>query len=271
MENAGSDRRTHNLDTLLRIIALILVTLSFASSSVAQLRHYIIIEGSDTTDKKYATGAGTVDKHISVEKEGWYELFVDAAPWPTDLFLDGHLIAHLSFSNPAWPDGPKHKALNLYLQQGEHLIRLERRYHPGLPYIRSVQLKPSTKLSGKVNISPNSDRMVLKAGDEFSVHLSAGKQSSSYSITLSISDAFTSTIVHTINQAIPGGTGQFEVDISIPTDEEGVFNVEARNIDYGQVARSFQYVIIDTRTGSATNIQAGKELIKRINPVEFIA
>lgn len=251
------------------LITVLIIVFSF-NCQAAKARHYSIKEGAVTPNQVPAKGIGSVEKSVLIKHEGWYELFVHSAPWPTDLFLDGKRLGHFSFTSKAWPGSEKYKALNIYLKPGQHKLRFERLYHPGLPYIRSVRLSASSNLAGKVSLIPASDTMVYRAGGKAAMQLTAARLSSAYVINFAIKNAFTGEVIHILVKEIPSGSGLFNEDIHFPTDKEGVFNVEVKQLYYGQVARPFQYVVIDTSsiTAATTNTDTKKELVRRIVPAQ---
>jgi len=55
----------------------------------------------------YLTGTGDATYRLAVPQTGWYELYVAAAGWATDLFLDGELLIHTAFASGVWETGDK--------------------------------------------------------------------------------------------------------------------------------------------------------------------
>jgi len=224
------------------------------------------------SNNKPIKGIGYIEYKITITElhSGWYELFVNSASWPTDFFIDDQLIGHFSFSKQRWLDGPKYKALNLYLMPGTHVMRFERLYHPGLPHIRSVKLRPSIDFSGKVSLTATSDKMVFRAGEPLTMHLMAEKQSIVNEINFDIKDAFTGELVTSFSHNISNGVGLYENNLSIPTNVEGVFNVDVNHAGVGQLARSFQYVVIDTKSKESSSATLSKQLVDRIDATQTL-
>ncbi len=234
----------------------------------ATLNNYVIPEGIDKISQAPLKGIGTVEKIISTEDTGWFELFIHSAPWPTDIFVDDKFVGHFSFADKAWMSVKRYKALNLFLHKGVHKIRLERLYHPGLPYIHSIKIMPADGLSGNIIIEFDKVEMVHRFGDKFVMHFLAKKQLNSYEIVFDIKNAFTGEVVDTLNKVIPAGIGLFEGDIEMHTMHKGVFNVKTKHHYYGQLARPFQYVVIDASNSVINGTNIEKELITRIVPAE---
>ena len=127
-------------------------------SSVAHAAEGIEVQASEFVATRYLSadqqekirqtnrlaGNGEADYAFSVSSTGWYELWVEAPQWATDLLLDGDFLSHTPFASGVWePDGNLQKTLNLHLAAGRHTLRFIRTWHPGLSMRRFV-LRPAS-------------------------------------------------------------------------------------------------------------------------------
>jgi|CXWL01.1.fsa_nt_gi hypothetical protein len=221
--------------------------------------------------KGYVRGTGAVDYRFYVTNSdaGWYELWIEAADWPTDIFLDDALIAHIALQSKVWTKSEKlQKVLNLNLGSGNHSIQFERLYFPGLPYIHSIVLKPSANISGMVRATPETNSLVFRANEDFRLTLTSAKLLDPSILKLSIRDTSNSKIITNLKQPIKKGPGLFEGGFLVPTDKEGIFDLEFKNPIAGYVDRTIQYAVVDTKTpvkNPATEVV--KQLMTTINPV----
>ncbi len=219
----------------------------------------------------YVKGTGAVEYQFLVTNvdAGWYELWLEAGEWPTDIFVDNKLLAHTALPSKLWPkNGTLAKAFNLNLNEGSHTIRFERLYFPGLPYIRTIVLKPSANISGMVRATPETNWLVFRANEDFRLSLTAAKLLDPTVLRLTIRDTSNSKIITNLKQPIKKGTGLFEGGFLIPTNKEGIFDLEFKNPIAGYVDRTIQYAVVDTKTpveNPATEVV--KQLITTINPV----
>ena len=158
-------------------------TFSFTAKDYAH-QQYLENESIQAIDQKgYVKGTGAIEYKFLVKNAdaGWYELWMAATDWPTDIFLDDTLLEHTVLQSKIWAkSGTLQKVINLNLSIGNHSIRFERLYFPGLPYIYSIALKPSTDISGSVHVKPETDALVFRLNEAFQISLVAGK--SLYSI-----------------------------------------------------------------------------------------
>ena len=169
----------------------------------------------------YVRGTGAVEYQFLVTNEdtGWYELWIDAAEWPTDIFLDEVLIAHTALPSKLWPkSGNLQKVFNLDLNAGNHSIRFERLYFPGLPYIHNIVLKPSTNISGWVHAKPETNALVFRRNEAFQLSLATQKSLSATALTLSIRDTSTSKIIANLKHSVASG---MDLDKSSDYDSNG--------------------------------------------------
>ena len=120
-------------------------------------------------------GFGEADYAFTIPKAGWYELWVAACDWSTDLLLDGRLLTHTSFVGEDWkPQGGAQKVLNLPLSAGEHVLSFHRSWPFGLPYMTRFFLQPAQDAAGMVRLTPKKDYLVFRRGETFSLLLQAG-------------------------------------------------------------------------------------------------
>src|ERR1039457_2590653 len=81
-------------------------------------------------------GGGEATYAAEVPQAGWYELWIAAAGWPTDVLLDGKLLINTTFASDVWPmvTPDTFKVVNVYLTPGRHTLSIRARSGPGLPY-----------------------------------------------------------------------------------------------------------------------------------------
>jgi hypothetical protein len=264
---------------------LIIISLFLIVFDIAYARTTFTIAAKDYTNQEYLanesiqlinkngyvrdTGAVEYQIYVTGADAGWYELWVEAASsWPTDIYLDGTLLAHTALQNNAGlRNGNLQKIFNLNLKADLHTLRFERIYFPGLPYIHNIVLKPSTNISGWVQTKPLKNALVFRRNEKFPLSIVAQKSLSRTSLALTIRDAVTSKIVRNISQVVESGTGLDNSTINVPTDKEGVFDLEFKNSISGFVDRTLQYTVIDTKMPvNNTVTEISKQLIKTINP-----
>jgi hypothetical protein len=122
-------------------------------------------------------GVGEAEYAFDVPESGWYELYVQATQWATDLYLDGELLIHTPFDSEVWesPKRQTYKVMNLHLTEGPHTLTFSRPWHPGLPYIAGFYLQRAGDLAGRCRVVPETDRLVFRKGERFPVRLTVGK------------------------------------------------------------------------------------------------
>ena len=209
---------------------------------------------------------GEADYQFDVPRTGWYELWVEATGWNTDLFLDGEFLIHTAFASGVWEQRDKaEKVLNLHLAQGRHTLRFSRPYHPGLPYLRRFCLDPATDVTGKVRVRLGTDRLCFRQGEAFPVRLTAGKEAQEYALSLKLTAAETGAPVTTVQRRVPAGEGVFEKEVALPTDREGAFDVTVTDAQGRPVDRVIQYLVVDTAHRPEAPATLGKELVQEID------
>ncbi|WNB76166.1 family 10 glycosylhydrolase [Methylomonas koyamae] len=241
----------------------------FSVDNYSKQNFFSIAAISSIKDKKNINSVGSVEYRftISTEDAGWYELWVEAGDWPTDLFLDNQLLGHFPLRSSVWrQEGRLRKVTNLKLDEGEHAIRFGRLYFPGLPNIRNIALKPSENYSGMVAAKVNASSMVFRKGEPFQLYLQTGQ--SAGTLNLNIRETQNEKIIWSTNQP---ATSAGET-LSIPTDREGVFDLTIKHPVAGQSARTIQYVVIDTDNPNADIASSeDKQLIATIDPATSAA
>ncbi len=229
----------------------------------ADFEHTTIRKASIDKVRKdgYLTGSGEATYRLAVPQTGWYELYVAAAGWATDLFLDGEFLIHTAFASGVWETGdrilnngvwkadPKgaQKTLNLFLTQGKHTLKFSRPWHPGLPWMRGFYLQQAVNLSGRARLTPEKDYLVFRRGEAFTASLLVGRSEQAETVVLRIAKAETGALVRELRRGIPAGAGNMEERVTFPTDAEGVFDIKVLDADGKHVDRTLQYCVVDTR------------------------
>ena len=214
-------------------------------------------------------GHGEATYEFGVPATGWYELWVEATRWSTDLYLDGKFLIHTPFASDLWePDGKAHKVMNLHLERGRHRLRFYRPWHPGLPWMSRFYLQPARDVTGMVRLEPQTGYLAFRKGQAFPVLLNAGKQRAKQKLVISIVDPAAKRTVGRIIRSIPPGAGLHQDTLSIPTDREGIFEVRVTDPRIRPVARLIQYIVIDTQTRPSAPARLAKKLIATIDCTE---
>jgi hypothetical protein len=211
-------------------------------------------------------GFGEADYAVTVPKTGWYELWIAAGGWSTDLLLDGRLLIHSSFKSEDWkPDRGAEKVLNVYLAAGEHMLSFHRTWPFGLPYMSRFFLDPAHDATGMVRLTPNKDYMVFRRGEQLCFRLQAGRLPAAYDIRLELRDPETGHTTWRGSETVPAGTGPFETALSIPTGRAGVFDLHVSDAQGRAMDRTVQFVVIDTQTPPKHPAELKKELVQEID------
>lgn len=223
-------------------------------------------EVNEVRKSGYLKGCGEADYSFSVARSGWYELWVEAAAWPTDLYLDGQFLIHTPFASGVWkPQGQVEKTLNLHLTEGRHTLRLSRVWHPGLPWMKRFFLEPAQDLSGMVRLVPQKDWLAFRLGESFPVKLVAGRQPKPCTLTLTLTDSLTGQQPRVLKADVPAGEGVYETTLTIPTDREGVFDLTVTDAEGRIVDRVLQFLVVYTRSRPQPPKELQKELIATID------
>ena len=168
------------------------------------------------------TGYGEAEYVFRIPQTGWYEFWVEACSWSTDLLLDGRFLTHTTFTSGEWkPDHDTQKVLNLYLAAGEHTLRFVRRWPPGLPYMRRFFFEPARDATGMVRLTPKKDYMVFRRGEDFPLQLQAGRLAAAYDIHLALVDPETKQTARQWTVQVPAGEGLLETSLTVATDRAG--------------------------------------------------
>jgi len=211
-------------------------------------------------------GFGEADYAFSIPHTGWYELWVAACDWSTDLLLDGRPLIHTSFASEDWkPQGSAQKVLNLYLSAGDHVLSFRRSWPFGLPYMARFFLKPAQDAASMVRLTPKKDYLVFRRGEEFSLGLQAGRMAAAYDIHLALVDPESKQTVWQEKAQVPAGEGLFERSLRISTDREGTFDLKVSDAEGRAMDRTVQFVVIDTKTPLKRPAKLEKELVQEID------
>ena len=252
------------------------VTMMLIGAGADAFAQRIEVKGGDFTATTYLTeaeraqirqggylrGFGVADYTFSVPQAGWYELWVQAADWPTDLYLDGEYLLNTPFASGVWaPKEEAEKVLNLDLTAGEHTLRFDRSWPFGLPWMSRFFLEPSTTAAGMVRVAPIKDYLAFRLGERFPVELKAGRLPQAYALTLTMTDVHTGRVAHTLQQQIPAGEGTYQETLTIPTDLEGVFDLKVTDAEGNPVDRITQYLVVDTQHRPTPGTKMEKELV----------
>ncbi|NOY79590.1 MAG: family 10 glycosylhydrolase [Kiritimatiellaeota bacterium] len=193
-------------------------------------------------------GNGEADYDFTVPASAWYELYVQATTWPTDLYLDGAFLIHTVFDSGVWPsrDGA-FKVLNVFLGVGAHTLRFSRPWFPGLPFMRRFFLVPSRDATGRARLVPGGDHLCFRVGEPFRAKLFAGRGTGNARLTVRVSQQDGGAFTAAIPCVVPAGEGVFETELVLPTDSEGVFDAVVTTQDGRCASRVLQYLVVDTR------------------------
>jgi hypothetical protein len=223
-------------------------------------------ELKDTRQSGYIRGFGMADFAVTVPQTGWYELWVQASPSATDIYLDGVYLINTPFASGVWtPKENAEKVVNLYLTQGKHTLRFDHSWPWGIPWMNRFFLEPAKDVTGMVRLSPVKDYLVFRKGEAFPVQLQAGRQPQAYALTFTVSDVNTGKTVHTLQRQIAAGDGVSVETLFIPTDREGTFDLKAWDAQGNAVERVMQYLVIDTKQRPVPTAKVEKELIATID------
>ena len=239
-------------------VGIAVVVVSSAVTSGAQLRiekkagefsgtRYLSEESRQAIRKEdLLRGIGEADYEFEVEQAGWYELYVQATRWSTELFLDGQFLIYTAFASGVWDDRDEAaKVLNVYLTAGTHTLTFSRRWHPGLPYMRRFFLDPATDITGQVRATPVKDYLAFRLGEEFPVRLQAAKAAEAVELLWSLTDVQGGDIVWREARRVPAGAGNHTEVVHIPTGKEGIFDLIITDRDGRCVDRVIQCCVID--------------------------
>jgi len=261
------------LATITTLVLILLAGAAFAQRIVVQADQFTsttYLTAQEIADIKATHnlhGFGVAEYTFTVPQAGWYELYVQAAPVTTDLFLDNEFLINTTFESGVWPqkEGAE-KTLNLDLTAGEHTLRLDRAWPFGLPWMARFFLDPSTTVAGMVRLAPLKDYLDFRLGERFPVELKAGRLPQAYTLTLTMTNVESGEVVHTLPEQIPAGQGTYTQTLDIPTDLEGVFDLKATDAQGNAVDRITQYLVVDTHHRPTPGTEVTKELVATIDP-----
>ncbi|MFZ2657762.1 MAG: family 10 glycosylhydrolase [Victivallales bacterium] len=213
-------------------------------------------------------GGGEAEYTFDIPETGWYELYVTAAQWATDLFLDGNFLIYTPFESGVWENSKEKgnfKVLNLHLAKGAHALKFSRPWHPGLPYMTKFSLESSKDITGMVSLNLKKDCLVFRKGEEFPATLVSSKLNEQSNLVLTVTDVEKNRELVKKELTIPAGNGNHKEDLVFPTTDEGVFDVKITDKDGRPCDRIVQYLVIDTKKDIAGVKELKKELVGTID------
>lgn len=226
--------------------------------------NYLEKEDIDKIKKTgYLVGCGEAEYQFEIPESSWYEFYVKAAKWDTELYLDGEFLIYTVFDSGVWESKEKetYKVMNIYLTKGTHKIKFSRPWFPGLPYMTKFYFQKSEDITGMVRLIPQKDYLVFRKGESFPLKLIAGRLKNPYNLILSITDNQTNEDIKNQILNIPEGEGNYESVLLIPTDTEGVFDIKLKDEKGNFCDRVIQYLVIDTEKNP---LKKGGELEKEL-------
>ncbi len=217
-------------------------------------------------EKGILIGTGEVDYPIQIQQGGWYELWVQATGWATDLYLDGDYLIHTPFASGIWPPKDKQeKVLNLFLHQGDHTLTFSRPWFPGLPWMRGFSLQPASSLAGQVRLAPMTNALCFRLGQEAPVSLSAARQPAQTAVHLIITRPDDDRELSRQIVQLPAGEGNVDQLVMLPTDTEGAFDLHVKDADGNPLDRIIQYLVVDTQQRPPAPATLERELVQTID------
>lgn len=238
------------------------------------------VEARDFTATKYLTPQqrqtirkdnllhfiGEAEYRFQVPAAGWYEFWVEAAEWPTDVYLDGEFLIHTVFTSGVWePRDRLQKVMNLHLTAGSHRLRFVRTWHPGLPYLHRFVLVGAGDVSGMARWRLEKDRLCFRKDETVRVTLRAGRRGRTYTLLAKVIDLQTGRTATRLPQRVPAGEGVFTRPVVLPTDREGVFSLRLTDANGRPCARRVDYLVVDTRTPPAAPTRFQRTLVQTID------
>ncbi|MBU0609165.1 MAG: hypothetical protein KKI08_14865, partial [Armatimonadetes bacterium] len=140
-------------------------TINVAADDYASTKYLTAEEVAKIKERHRLTGFGEAEYRFTIPKTGWYELWVAAAQWATELYLDGEFVIYTQFTSGVWePNDGEEKTVNLYLAAGEHVLRFSRPWPFGLPWMEKFSLRPARDVIGMVRMRPMLDTLALRQG-----------------------------------------------------------------------------------------------------------
>lgn len=236
-----------------------LIILCLFSSAVVASQHKITIDIEDykflkgkakvqytpNTNKKYIGAMGEVGYEFNVVEAGWYAIFVEAAPWPVNIFLDGELLTHTTLVDYQAPlkNGLK-KLLSVYVDKGAHTIAFDHSWAPGLPLIKKVIIESTDRPASRASVEMVKDRAVYRQFETVPLKFLIAKYRFPYKTNIIVSDAVSGALVNKYEVSTESGEGNQVIDFSLPSSKSGVFNVDFIDNLKVKVLKSFQYVVV---------------------------
>lgn len=223
-------------------------------------------EVAQIKQRQRLTGFGEAEYKFSAPATGWYELWVAAAQWATELYLDGEFVIYTQFASGVWaPQDGAEKTVNLYLTAGDHVLRFSRPWPFGLPWMEKFTLKPAQEVTGMVRVRPLVDALALRQGQAFGVEVTAGKLPEAYSLTVRVQDPATGALLQALPVAVPAGEGLHHQTLTAPTDREGIFDLAPVDAEGRAVDRIIQYCVVGRTRSDKPPATLGKQLLATID------
>lgn len=218
------------------------------------------------SERGYLTGFGEAEYKLSIPKTGWYELWVAAAQWASELYLDDQFVIYTQFTSGVWePKDGAEKTVNLYLTAGDHVLRFSRPWPFGLPWMQRFTLQPARDVTGMVRTRPTLDTLALRQGQKFGVEVTAGKLPEAYTLSVRVQDPTTSAVIATLPVAVPAGDDLYRQTLTVPTDREGIFDIAPVDAQGRAVDRIIQYCVVGRARTDKPPSALNKQLLATID------
>ena len=223
----------------------------------------------DIQTSGYLKYAGTASYTFDVPQSGWYEFYVAAATWSTDLYLDGQFLLRTAFDSGLWPkQNDAYKVLNLSLASGTHTLKFDHTWPSGLPWMTRFWIVNTPGLAAQTRLTLDRDALVLRKDEPFTATLVAGRQSVSTNIYIKVSAATNAAAVVVQSQlfTVAAGSGNQTNGVTLSTAQDGTFTVNVVDDAGNPLDRSVQYVVVATNRPSAP-ATLSKTLVQTIDCV----
>ena len=269
-----------NFTACCAVAALMLAVQANAADSTVAAGPAITVKAQDFASTKYLSaddlkqikergyliGFGEAEYRLAVPRTGWYELWVEAAQWSSELYLDGEFVIYTQFTSGVWP--PKNgaeKTVNLYLTAGDHVLRFSRPWPFGLPWMKQFSLQPASDVTGMVRVRPTLDALAVGQGQAFGVEVTAGKLAEAYTLSVRVQDPTTAAVIATLPVAVPAGEGLHHQTLTVPTEREGIFDLAPVDAQGRAVDRIIQYCVVGRARTDKPSSTLNKQLLTTID------
>jgi len=241
-------------------------TITVRAQDYASTKYLSADEIPQIKERGYLTGFGEAEYRAAIPRTGWYELWVEAAQWSTELYLDGEFVIYTPFASGVWPpkDGAE-KTVNLYLTAGDHVLRFSRPWPFGLPWMKQFMLRPARDVTGMVRLRPSLDTLALREGQAFGVEVAAGRLPEVYTLTVRVQDPITSATIASLPVTVPAGEGVYRQSVTVPTDREGIFDIAPVDAQGRAVDRIIQYCVVGRARTDKPPTALGDQLLTTID------